>query len=211
MRDVREEYAGRPLSGEDLYDDPLSLLQRWVDEAIEAGLPLPNAMTLATVDEKGQPSSRIVLLKGIEQGGLVFFTHFDSRKGLELAGNPRVAVNFFWEPFARQVMVCGVAEQLDEASASDYFASRPRASQISALVSPQSQPVSRRWLQAKVAEAEHSFDGRQIPRPAAWGGYRVMPHEVQFWHGRPSRLHDRFRYLREAQNPAQWTVERLAP
>lgn len=209
MKDVREEYGARPLTEEALLENPLGLLQQWVDEAIAGELPLPNAMTLSTVDTEGFPSSRIVLLKGIEQGGLTFFTHYDSRKGREIADNPRVSVNFFWEPYARQVMVRGRAEVIAVEESRAYFRSRPRASQISALISPQSRPASRRWLQEQVAEAEHRFQGRDIPCPEQWGGYRIFPEELQFWHGRPSRLHDRFRYLRESSGG--WQVERLAP
>lgn len=209
MKDVREEYGAHPLTEEALLDDPLALLRRWVDEAIQAELPLPNAMTLSTVDAEGAPSSRIVLLKGVEEGGLTFFTHYDSRKGREIGANPRVSANFFWEPFARQVMVRGRAEKIPAYESAAYFGSRPRASQISALVSPQSQPVSRHWLQERVAEAEHRYSGKDVPCPDAWGGYRIIPQEVQFWHGRPSRLHDRFRYLRDADG--DWQVERLAP
>lgn len=209
MKDVREEYAGQALTREDLAADPLDLLQQWVNEAIGAELPLPNAMTLATVDGSGQPSSRVVLLKGIEGGGLTFFTHYDSRKGGEIAANPRVSATFFWEPFSRQVMVCGRAERIPRAESEAYFASRPRASQVSACVSPQSHAVSRQWLEEQVARVEREFHDRDIPCPEAWGGYRILPHELQFWHGRPSRLHDRFRYLRD--EAGGWQVERLAP
>lgn len=209
MKDVREEYGAEPLDEAHLLSDPLALLNRWVEEAIKAELPLPNAMTLATVDPRGAPSCRIVLLKGIEQGGLTFFTHYDSRKGEEIAANDHVCVNFFWEPFARQVMVRGRAERIPAAESEAYFASRPRDSQISALVSPQSRPVSRQWLQQEVSRAEQTWRDQPVPRPEAWGGYRIMPEELQFWHGRPSRLHDRFRYLRGPEG--DWRVERLAP
>lgn len=209
MRDIREEYQGEVLTEAHLDADPLELLKRWVNDAVDAELPLPNAMTLATVSAEGRPSSRVVLLKGIEQGALVFFTHYDSRKGEEIAANPAVAVTFFWEPFARQVTLTGHARKLDQQDSRDYFASRPRGSQLSALVSPQSKPVSGDWLARAAAEAEERYREQSVPMPENWGGYRIEPDEIQFWHGRPSRLHDRFRYLKNGQG--EWQIERLAP
>jgi pyridoxamine 5'-phosphate oxidase len=208
MRDIREEYRGEALTRAHLDDDPLDLLERWVNEAVNAQLPLPNAMTLATVSDEGCPSSRVVLLKGIEDDALLFFTHYDSRKGLEIAANPAVAATFFWEPFARQVTLTGRASRLDEQASREYFASRPRGSQLSALISPQSRPVSGEWLAEAAAEAERRYRNEPVPMPENWGGYRIQPEEIQFWHGRPDRLHDRFRYLRSDQG---WSVERLAP
>ena len=209
MKDVREEYHAEGLSEENLHEDPVEQARRWVDEAIEAGLPLPNAMTLATVSADGQPSSRVVLLKGIEGGGFTFFTHYDSRKGEEIAANARVSFTMFWQPFDRQMIVMGEASKVDEEESDSYFASRPYASQISAAISPQSQPASREWLEAEVDALQKQHPQAPVPRPSKWGGYRIMPTEIQFWHGRPSRLHDRFRYRKQADG--SWVRERLAP
>lgn len=209
MKDVREEYHAQGLSEADLDADPLAQAQRWVDEAIQAALPLPNAMTLATVNAQGQPSSRVVLLKGIEGGGFTFFTHYDSRKGDDIAANPKVSFTMFWQPFDRQMIVIGEATKIAAEESESYFASRPYSSQISAAISPQSQPVTREWLEQEMARYQQQYPEAPTPRPANWGGYRIMPTEIQFWHGRPSRLHDRFRYTRQQQG--RWVRERLAP
>ncbi|EKF76051.1 pyridoxamine-phosphate oxidase [Alcanivorax hongdengensis A-11-3] len=209
MKDVREEYHADGLTEADLHDDPLAQAQRWVDEAIDAGLPLPNAMTLATVSADGQPSTRVVLLKGIEGGGFTFFTHYDSRKGREIEGNARVSFTMFWQPFDRQMIVIGEAHKVDEEESQAYFASRPYGSQVSAAISPQSQPVTREWLEAQVEALQQQHPQAPVPKPAQWGGYRIVPTEIQFWHGRPSRLHDRFRYFKQADG--RWHRERLAP
>mgnify|MGYP000400894997 FL=1 len=209
MKDVREEYHAEGLSEAHLHDNPVEQARRWVDEAIEAALPLPNAMTLATVSADGQPSTRVVLLKGIEGGGFTFFTHYDSRKGEEIAANAKVSFTMFWQPFDRQMIVIGEARKVDEEESESYFASRPYASQISAAISPQSQPTSREWLEAEVEALQQQHPQGPVPRPANWGGYRIMPTEIQFWHGRPSRLHDRFRYRKQADG--SWVRERLAP
>lgn len=209
MKDVREEYHAEGLTEDSLHADPLEQARRWVDEAIEAGLPLPNAMTLATVSEDGQPSSRVVLLKGIEGGGFTFFTHYDSRKGEEISGNPKVSFTMFWQPFDRQMIVIGEAHKVDREESDTYFASRPHASQVSAAISPQSRPASREWLEEEVARLQKEFPSAPVPRPEQWGGYRIYPTELQFWHGRPNRLHDRFRFTRQADG--SWQRERLAP
>ena len=209
MKDVREEYHAEGLSEAHLHDNPVEQARRWVDEASEAALPLPNAMTLATVSADGQPSTRVVLLKGIEGGGFTFFTHYDSRKGEEIAANAKVSFTMFWQPFDRQMIVIGEARKVDEEESESYFASRPYASQISAAISPQSQPTSREWLEAEVEALQQQHPQGPVPRPANWGGYRIMPTEIQFWHGRPSRLHDRFRYRKQADG--SWVRERLAP
>lgn len=209
MRDVREEYRAEALTEEALHADPLEQARTWVDEAIGAGLPLANAMTLATVRDDGQPSTRVVLLKGIEQGGFTFFTRYDSRKGDEIAANPRVSFTMFWPAIDRQLIVMGEAQRVEAKESDDYFASRPYASQVSAAISPQSRPASREWLEAEVVRLQRQFPEAPVPRPAEWGGYRIVPNEIQFWHGRPSRLHDRIRYLRQADG--SWLRERLAP
>jgi pyridoxamine 5'-phosphate oxidase len=209
MKDVRQEYHAPGLSEADLLADPVEQARRWVDDAINAELPLANAMTLATVSADGRPSSRVVLLKGIEDGAFVFFTHYDSRKGDDIAANPNVSFVMFWGPFDRQLIVNGRAEKIPAQQSRDYFASRPRGSQLSAAVSRQSRPASREQLEADMAElAEQHPEGATIPMPETWGGYRIVPEEIQFWHGRPSRLHDRFCYIKDG---GEWRRERLAP
>lgn len=209
MKDVRQEYHAPGLTEADLLADPVEQARRWVDDAINAELPLANAMTLATVSADGRPSSRVVLLKGIEDGGFVFFTHYDSRKGDDIAANPNVSFVMFWGPFDRQLIVNGRAEKIPAQQSRDYFASRPRGSQLSAAASHQSRPASREQLETDMAKlAEQYPEGKTIPMPETWGGYRIVPEEIQFWHGRPSRLHDRFRYRREG---GKWARQRLAP
>lgn len=210
MRDVRDEYHARSLNEDDLLADPLAQARLWIDEAIEGGLPLANAMTLATVAADGQPSARVVLLKGIENGGFTFFTHYDSRKGEEIASNPKVSFVMFWPSLDRQLVVVGRAHKIDVEQSRRYFASRPRGSQLSAAVSPQSRPVSRSELERAMQKlAADVPDGASVPMPETWGGYSIVPDEIQFWHGRPSRLHDRFRYL--LAEDGDWARERLAP
>ena len=209
MKDVRQEYHAPGLTEADLLADPVEQARRWVDDAINAELPLANAMTLGTVSADGRPSSRVVLLKGIEDGGFVFFTHYDSRKGDDIAANPNVSFVMFWGPVDRQLIVNGRAEKIPAQQSRDYFASRPRGSQLSAAASHQSRPASREQLETDMAKlAEQYPEGKTIPMPETWGGYRIVPEEIQFWHGRPSRLHDRFRYIKDG---GEWRRERLAP
>lgn len=210
MKDVREEYQAEQLDELHMLPDPLDQARLWVDQAIAAELPLANAMTLATADSQGRPSCRTVLLKGIEDGGFVFFTHYDSRKGREIEANPHVALTMLWEPFSRQITITGEARKLSREASVAYFASRPRGSQLSAAVSPQSRPVpSRDWLEAEQRALADKIGEGEIPMPMQWGGYSIVPREIQFWHGRPDRLHDRFCYLRGVDG--SWHRERLAP
>ena len=209
MKHVRDEYYAQPLNQQDLNADPLAQAQQWVQEAIDADFPLPNAMSLATVDANGQPSNRIVLLKGVEQGGFTFFTDYDSQKGQDIAANDRVGFTMFWQPFDRQIVVKGRAEKLSDEVSTDYFHSRPYDSQVSAAISPQSHAVSREWLEEEVEKLKKDCPQGPVPKPQRWGGYRIVPSEIQFWHGRPSRLHDRFRYQKQADG--NWVIERLAP
>jgi pyridoxamine 5'-phosphate oxidase len=203
------QYQGTPLDPADCDPDPLVEFRRWFQLAVEAQLPTVNAMTLATVDERGRPAARIVLLKEVDDRGFVFFTNYDSRKGHDLAVHPFAALVAFWEPLHRQIRVEGAVERIAAADSDAYFASRPRGSQIGAIASPQSQPIaSRAVLELRVAEIEGALGGAAPVRPAHWGGYRVVPDMVELWQGQLSRLHDRVRYRRDG---AGWQRDRLAP
>jgi pyridoxamine 5'-phosphate oxidase len=206
---LRSDYRRASLDADRLDPDPLVQLAAWLDDAIRAEAPEPTAMTIATADAQGRPAARIVLLKGIDARGCVFFTHYDSAKGRDLAANPRAALVWFWAPLERQVRVEGGVEVVDAAESDAYFASRPRGSRVSAVASPQSREVpDRAWLEARIAEVERAHPGDDVPRPPRWGGYRVVPAAVEFWQGRPSRLHDRIRYTRHGDT---WSLARLAP
>lgn len=209
LADLRSDYRRAALDRGDVDADPLRQFSTWMDEAIRSAAREPTAMTLATVGADGRPAARIVLLKGVDARGFVFFSNFDSAKGRDLAANPRAALVFFWVELERQVRVEGDVERVAAADADAYFARRPRASRLSAMASPQSQPVADRGvLEARVAELARQYPGDDLPRPPHWGGYRVLPRAVEFWQGRPSRLHDRLRYARTAET---WSIVRLAP
>jgi pyridoxamine 5'-phosphate oxidase len=195
---------------EEFSPDPLEQFARWFEEARRAGLELPEAMTLATGDGDGTPSARMVLLKGVDERGFVFFTNYESRKGRELADNPRAALVFHW-PLAprRQVLVTGSVEKVPEDESDEYFRTRPRGSRLAALASRQSTVVpDREVLEHAFAELERQHPGEDVPRPAWWGGYVLQPDTVEFWQNRPNRLHDRLRYRREGED---WILERLSP
>ncbi len=205
-------HAGRSLDRDDLLDDPLAQLSAWLADADAAGVPLPNAMALATADAAGSPSVRHVLLRGVGGGGLDFYTNTTSRKGQDLAANPRAALVFLWKELDRQITVRGTVEPVDDDASDGYFATRPRDAQIGAWASPQSAVIDdRRVLDDAVAETTHRFSGGEVPRPPHWGGYRLVPDELECWQGRASRLHDRFRYRHDDVDPSRWTIERLAP
>ena len=204
MQDERD----RPLRRDDLDPDPVVQLRRWLDEARAAGIELPQAMTLATASRDGAPSARMVLLKDVEDDGLSFLTNYDSRKGLELAENPRAALVLYWHPFGRQVRVEGTVARLPEAASDEYFCSRPVGSRLSAAVSPQSDVIASREELEAAAEQLGRRAGDDVPRPERWGGYRLAPTLWEFWQHRLDRLHDRFRYR---PGDAGWIVERLAP
>jgi pyridoxamine 5'-phosphate oxidase len=205
---MRRDYGDRELHAGDLAGDWPTQFAAWFAEALAAGLPEPNAMVLATASAAGRPSARSVLLRGYDAQGFEFYTNYESRKGTELAGNPYASLLFPWIALHRQVVVCGTVERVDRAETEDYFARRPRESQVAAWASPQSRVIQdRAALDSAVAEIERRFPDR-VPPPPHWGGFRVVPETVEFWQGRTARLHDRLRYRR---TDGGWLVERLAP
>lgn len=207
---IRREYTRAALSEAELHPDPLEQFRLWFEQALDAEVREPNAMTLATATPDGRPSARIVLLKGLEGDGFVFFTSYDSRKGRELEANSQAALVFFWPELERQVRVTGTASRIAREESDAYFRSRPRGSRVGAWASAQSRVIpDRAALERRIAEMETNFPGEEIPLPPFWGGYRVIPETVEFWQGRPSRLHDRLRYTRA--EAGGWVVERLAP
>lgn len=209
LQHIRTDYTRGALLEADAPADPLTLFQRWFDEARVAQVPEPTAMTLATVDGQGQPTARIMLLKGLEGGRFVFYSNYESRKGRELAAQPRACLLFFWPALQRQVRIEGSVTRVDAAESDAYFRVRPRASRIGAWASPQSAVIeSRAALDAQYAEFEAKFGDAEPPRPPRWGGYALLPTAIEFWQGRTSRLHDRLRYLK---SDSGWLRERLAP
>ena len=209
IRSRRIQYETEGLDLADIDADPVTQWHRWYDQAVEAGLVEPEAMTVATVDADGRPDARIVLVRGVDESGLVFFTNYTSAKGTQLETTPVASAVFGWLGLHRQVRVRGHVERLDAESSSEYFASRPRGSRIGAWASPQSSVIADRdELDRRVAEVEARFPGDDVPRPDFWGGWLIRPFEWEFWQGRPSRLHDRLRF---SGRPGDWTIERLAP
>ncbi|MBK1722044.1 pyridoxamine 5'-phosphate oxidase [Thiocystis violacea] len=207
---LRRELMDHGLSRDELDPNPIKQFQQWYGLTLGTDLPEPNGMTLCTADAQGRPSARTVLLKLYDERGFVFFTNYESRKSKEIEQNPCVALLFPWVALARQIQITGRAERIPTAESLKYFATRARGSQIGAWSSPQSQVISSRsLLESKVAEIAQKFSQGEIPLPAFWGGYRVVPEMIEFWQGRESRLHDRFRYVREGTD--QWRIERLAP
>jgi pyridoxamine 5'-phosphate oxidase len=210
IANLRLEYAAQVLLEEDSAANPFTQFNTWWQQALQTEITEPNAMTLATASADGVPSARIVLLKGFDQNGFVFFTNYNSYKGLQLAENPKACLVFFWKELERQVRITGLVAPVAPEESDAYFQSRPEGSRIGAWASPQSQVIKdRAWLDATYKSVADEMNGRNMQRPPHWGGYRVMPVVVEFWQGRPSRLHDRLQYTLQADST--WTRERLAP
>lgn len=210
LADIRQEYTKSGLRENELPDDPLSLFSQWLQEAIDAEVDEPTAVIVGTVSPEGKPSTRTVLLKGLHDGKFVFYTNYESRKGKQLAQNPYVSLSFVWHALERQVHIEGTAAKVEPAESDEYFRIRPYKSRIGARISPQSQPIKSRMqlMRAFVKEAARWL-GKNVERPANWGGYAVTPTRIEFWQGRPNRLHDRFLYT--LQPDGEWEISRLAP
>jgi pyridoxamine 5'-phosphate oxidase len=210
ITDLRKEYSRSTLDFSNVLKDPVKQFEKWFDEAVQSGITEPNAMHLATVDQNGKPSSRIVLLKGIDANKFLFYTNYQSKKGRELESNPACALTFFWPEIERQIRIEGVAERVDPKLSDEYFQSRPRGSQIGAWASPQSTIIKdREILEARAQQIEKKFELEKVlPRPNQWGGFQIDPLVIEFWQGRPSRLHDRIQFTKV---DGEWKMNRLAP
>ncbi len=210
IADIRKEYAMHALSEADVQANPLQQFSIWWNEALQAEIEEVNAVTLATASVDGLPTARTVLLKGFDERGFVFYTNYNSQKAAQLEENPRATLLFFWKELERQVRIIGLVEKTSTEESDVYYHSRPEGSRLGAWASPQSSTIeSREWLEKKVAEMEKAFTSGNLNRPPHWGGYRVKPVIVEFWQGRPSRLHDRIQY--SIQTGGNWNIERLAP
>ena len=210
IADIRKDYKLQTLSKADVAADPFLQFDKWWDDAVKSEIDEVNAMTLATANKEGKPSARIVLLKGYDKNGFVFFTNYQSHKGHELTENPNACLVFFWAALERQVRITGTVEKITAAESDVYFESRPAGSRIGAWASPQSSVItSREIIEERQKEFEQKFNDGNITRPPYWGGYIVKPFEIEFWQGRPSRLHDRIQYT--LQEESGWKIERLAP
>lgn len=211
IKNLRLDYRSSSLLEENVSKNPLEQFAIWFDEAVKAEILEPNAMTLATASKNALPSARIVLLKGFDQEGFTFFTNFNSHKGIELTENPFAALVFFWGDLERQIRIEGVVERISDEESKSYFHSRPKGSQLGAWASPQSKAIPHReFLDEKILEMEHKYASDEvIPKPEHWGGYKVIPNQIEFWQGRSNRLHDRILYTQ--QKDESWIIERLAP
>lgn len=209
IADIRRDYQLKALNEKDVMAEPIGQFSIWWDEAVESQIDEVNAMTLATANKDGRPSARIVLLKGFDEKGFVFFTNYQSAKGKEIMENPRVTLLFFWKELERQVKIEGTISKISDAENDEYFNSRPEQSKIGAWTSPQSQPIeNREWLESNWKKYAEEFNGKTVPRPPHWGGYIVVPDLMEFWQGRPGRLHDRIVYTKEN---GKWKIGRVAP
>ena len=210
IADLRQNYTLAGLSETDVNSEPIAQFNVWFQQALDADLLEPNAMTLATATPDGKPSARIVLLKGVDEKGFVFYTNYESQKGVQLITNPYAALVFLWDKLERQVRIEGKVTKLDIEESKEYFHSRPKASQLGAWASDQSQAIpNREVLEQKLASLEAKYKDRTVPLPEHWGGFRVIPSRVEFWQGRPSRLHDRLVY--DLQSDRSWQIKRLSP
>jgi pyridoxamine 5'-phosphate oxidase len=210
IADIRKDYRLQTLDEAGVAPDPLQQFGIWWQEALQSEIVEVNAMTLATANEQGIPSARIVLLKGFDERGFVFFSNYESKKAGDLQVNPFASLVFFWKELERQVRISGRVEKVTELESDQYFQSRPEGSRIGAWASPQSTVISsRQVIEEKVEALQASFEGKEIPRPLHWGGYRVVPSSIEFWQGRSSRLHDRIQYT--LQSDDNWVIDRLAP
>jgi pyridoxamine 5'-phosphate oxidase len=210
LANIRKDYSKATLDGSSIEENPVSQFEKWFAEALKAKVPEPNAMNLSTVNEKGKPSARIVLLKGLENNQFVFYTNYQSQKGKELDNNPACALTFFWPELERQVRIEGVTSRVDPEKSDLYFQTRPRESQLGAWASPQSGMIKDRTiLEQRLKEMEKKFQSQKtLPRPKQWGGYQIDPLQIEFWQGRPGRLHDRIQYVKVDN---KWKIYRLAP
>jgi len=209
LQKLRENYSKHSLDESDVNYDPIIQFESWMKEAMNAEVPEPNAMTLSTVDANNKPHSRVVLLKGIEEGDFVFYTNWQSEKGSEIEQNPNTALCFLWLELERQVRIEGIAEKLSQEESEEYFKKRPYKSQIGALASNQSSVVpNREFLEKRFEELEEKYTEGDVPKPESWGGYRVKPEVLEFWQGRRSRLHDRIKYEKVGN---KWDIKRLSP
>ena len=209
LQNLRQDYKAAELSETDIVNNPITQFEKWFENAVNAEIYEPNAMTLATADKSGRPNARMVLLKGVDKEGFSFYSNYLSQKGKELKRNPLACLLFHWGELERQVRIEGKVEKLDKETSEAYFHSRPTGSKIGAIVSPQSQVIdNREVLESKMEEATAYYEGKKIPKPAHWGGYIVKPTSIEFWQGRSNRLHDRIKYTLVNGN---WKIERLAP
>ena len=207
IANLRKEYKMHSLDEKAVKNNPITQFRIWFNEALETDILEPNAMFLATVSQ-GQPSGRIVLLKDIEESGFVFYTNYESRKAKQIYENQKVSITFFWAELERQIRIEGVSRKVSEEKSTHYFLSRPHSSQIGAWASPQSQKITKQELENLFAKYEQEFSNKEMQKPPHWGGYIVEPHYIEFWQGRPSRMHDRICYRLES---SQWVIERIAP
>lgn len=209
IHNIRKDYSLKSLDESDTLDDPMNQFSKWFKEAVDSQAVEANAMVLSTMGENGFPSSRVVLLKGLSESGFRFFTNYESRKGRELQNNPKAALNFFWPELERQVRIVGLVSKTEASISDEYFKSRPLNSRVGAWASPQSQQIpDRKWLENMETEIKSKLGVEELQRPEFWGGYELKPHEIEFWQGRPSRLHDRILYQKSED---VWTKKRLAP